>query len=253
MFNPLATFPPGLLAVLAAVLCVAGTVRGFTGFGGGMIFMPVAASLLPPAVAAATFLVIDTVVTLPLVFTVLRRCDWATVLPACLGAIVFVHFGAWLLATADVLVLRWCIFAIVAALLALLLSGWHLRSRPGPGLSFATGALSGVLGGVSQMSAPPVAAVWLSSSSNAPVVRANLIVFFVLAGLGTYFAYARIGFFTAEVAALLVLAVPVYGASLLLGTYGFKSSGGRHYRKAAYLLIALAALTSMPLLDPYLR
>ncbi len=48
------------------VLFTGGVVRGFAGFGAGMIFMPVAAALFSPPVAAGAFLLLDYFVTLPL-------------------------------------------------------------------------------------------------------------------------------------------------------------------------------------------
>ncbi|WP_421979776.1 sulfite exporter TauE/SafE family protein [Roseibium sp.] len=247
------TFPPDLLVFLALVFFVAGCVRGFTGFGAGMIFIPIATSIVPPAVAAATFLFVDSIVTLPLLVRAVRSCIWQTVLPAVLGAILFVHLGAWLLATTNVLLLRWIICAIVVCLLALLVSGWRYQRPPHPAVSFATGGVSGVLGGISQVSAPPVVAMWLSSSNDPQVVRANLIVFFALASVGTFAAYLMHGFFTADVARLLIVAVPVYGLAIFLGARGFGKARPDFYRKTAYVLIALAALTSMPALDTLLR
>ncbi|WP_269585599.1 sulfite exporter TauE/SafE family protein [Roseibium sp. Sym1] len=253
MFDIFNSFPPHLLAFLAAVLFVAGCVRGFAGFGAGMIFMPVATSVMLPSTAAAAFLFIDGLVALPLVIRALRLCDWTTVLPAVIGAVIFVQSGAWLLANTDVLALRWFIFAIVTGLLLLLISGWRYRSKPTRPVSFAVGAVAGVLGGVSQVSGPPVVAFWLSSAREPAIVRANLIVFFALASIGTFAAYVLNGFFTVKVFHLLFVAVPVYALAIYLGSNGFRKADPALYRKLAYGLIALAALTSMPALDPLFR
>ncbi|MET1412665.1 sulfite exporter TauE/SafE family protein [Roseibium sp. HPY-6] len=246
-------FSPHLLLLLAIVLLIAGCVRGFAGFGAGMIFIPVATAFIMPATAAATFLFIDSIVTLPLLVSAVRRCDWSTVIPAVLGSVIFVHLGAWLLGNTDILLLRWVIFAIVTGLLILLISGWRYQKPAAAPVSFATGGVSGVLGGISQVSAPPVVAMWLSSSNDPEVVRSNLIVFFALASLGTFVAYTLNGFFTREVFSLLVMAVPVYGLAIFVGARGFKSANPHVYRKIAYVLIAIAALTSMPALDPLFR
>jgi uncharacterized protein len=49
---------PGLpWLVLAAAL--AGLVRGFSGFGSGLVYMPVAGAVLPPAQAVAVLVVMD--------------------------------------------------------------------------------------------------------------------------------------------------------------------------------------------------
>jgi len=253
MFEISSSFSPVLLAFLATVLFIAGCVRGFAGFGAGMIFMPVATSVMLPSTAAAAFLFIDGIVALPLVIRAVRTCDWPTVLPAVIGAVIFVQAGAWLLATADVLVLRWVIFAIVAGLLLLLISGWRYRKKPNAPVSFGVGAVAGVLGGISQVSGPPVVAFWLSSAKEPFIVRANLIVFFALSSIGTFAAYILRGFFTIEVFHLLVMAIPVYAVAIYLGSNGFKKADPSLYRIVAYGLIAIAALTSMPALDPFLR
>ncbi|QDG75735.1 sulfite exporter TauE/SafE family protein [Labrenzia sp. PHM005] len=253
MFDIFASYSPDLLLFLAGILFIAGYIRGFAGFGAGMIFMPVAASVMLPSTAAATFLFIDSIVSLPLVRRAIRLCDWSTVLPAVFGSVIFVHAGAWMLANMDVLALRWIISFVVVVMLALVVSGWRYQRQPTRPVSFGVGAVSGILGGVSQVSAPPVAAFWLSSNHSAEVIRANLILFFPLASIGTFIAYILNGFFTLEVGRLLVVAVPVYGISLFLGSRAFKKADQRLYRWIANLLIALAALASLPALDPVLR
>ncbi|CTQ55054.1 Sulfite exporter TauE/SafE [Roseibium album] len=253
MFDILNSFPPGLLIFLGLVIFIAGCVRGFAGFGAGMIFIPIATSVVPPATAAACFLFIDSLVTLPLVVRAISRCDWSTVLPAVAGSVIFVHFGAWLLASSDTLLLRWLIFAIVTGLLALLVSGWRYSKKPGAAISFSVGGVSGVLGGLSQVSAPPVVAFWLSSAREPTIVRANLIVFFALASIGTFIAYYLNSFFTSQVFHLLAIAVPTYGLAIFVGAKGFSKAKPELYRKVAYGLIALAALVGMPTLDPLFR
>jgi uncharacterized membrane protein YfcA len=253
MLNVFSSFEPAVLGFLAIVLLIAGAVRGFTGFGAGMIFMPIASSVMLPATAAAGFLFIDGIVALPLVIRAVRLCKWGTVLPAVIGAVISVHAGAWLLANTDVLVLRWIIFAIVTGLLVLLMSGWRYPGDPSRSVSFGVGVTAGILGGISQVTAPPVAAVWLSGSEEPAVIRANLIVFFPLTGAGTFVAYLMHGFFTLSVLHLLIVAVPTYAIGLFLGSRGFGRSSPAHYRKVAYALIGLAAVTSIPLLDPLLR
>ena len=253
MFDFIGSFPPGLLALLGGALFVAGCVRGFSGFGAAMIFMPVASTAIAPATAAAVFLIIDGIVALPLVRSAIKNCDWRSVVPAVIGASLTVHFGAWLLANADTLFLRWAIFAIVIGLLTLLMSGWRYPGKPGLAVSVGAGGVGGVIGGVSQVGAPPLLALWLASTEDPAAVRANLIVYFAIASVSTISAYALQGFFTWEVMRLLTLAAPVYGLALYVGSKGFGKSSPTLYRKIAYGLIALAAITSMPALDVLLR
>lgn len=253
MLDIFSSFSPELLAFMAGILFIAGAVRGFAGFGAGMIFMPVATSLMYPPTAAASFLFLDFFIGMPMVVRAVRICDWHTVIPAVITSVIFVHVGTWFLANTDVLVLRWIIFAIVAGVLALLVSGWRYHGRPSTPVSLGVGSVSGVLGGISQVSGPPVVAFWLSSAKEPAIVRANLIVFFTLASVGTILAYALNGLFTLEVLHFLFPAIPTYAIGIFLGTRGFGSADPKYYRVVAYSLIALAAMTSMPLLDGILR
>lgn len=249
MTDLVSTYGWATLITGIAVLFTGGIVRGFAGFGAGMIFMPVGAALFSPPIAAGTFLLLDYFVTLPLLPAAWRLCDWRTVLPAVLAAVVSVHLGAWLLVTADPLILRWVICLVVLALLGLLVSGWRYTGTPSPVTSAGVGVAAGIMGGVSQVSGPPVVAFWLSSPHPPHVIRANLIVFFALAGTGSLLAYLLAGVFNARVLALAIGGIAVYGLGLYLGARGFGRANPQLYRRIAYSLIALAALTSLPVLD----
>jgi uncharacterized membrane protein YfcA len=252
MTDLVSTYGWATLITATAVLFTGGIVRGFAGFGAGMIFMPVGAALFSPPIAAGTFLLLDYFVTLPLLPAAWRLCDWRTVLPAVLAAVVSVHLGAWLLVTADPLVLRWVICLVVLALLGLLVCGWRYTGTPSPVTSAGVGVAAGIMGGVSQVSGPPVVAFWLSSPHPPHVIRANLIVFFALAGTGSLLAYVIAGVFNAQVLALATGGIAVYGLGLYLGARGFGRAKPQLYRRIAYSLIALAALTSLPALDGWL-
>ncbi|NRG17382.1 sulfite exporter TauE/SafE family protein [Rhizobiales bacterium] len=242
----------GIFIVIFAI-AVGGLVRGFSGFGAGMIIMPIASTVIDPRLAAATLLVIDSFITLPIVVRSVRICNWKTVLPAVIGAALFVPTGAYILAVAEPLAVRWSITIIATMLLALLLSGWRYKGTPKAPISFGVGVSSGFLGGVSQLAGPPMVAFWLSGPEPPFIIRANLMVFFAFASAMTYIAYAVNGFFTGEVLRLLVLAVPAYGFTIYLGSRGFGKVDPKIYRAAAYSLIALAVISSMPVFDGVLR
>lgn len=236
------------LVILAAAL-VAGFVRGFTGFGAALIFVPVASAAFSPQVAAPVLLVIDFVLTLPLLAGALRLVRWRTVLPAALAAMVMSPIGAYVLANGDPLTLRWAITAIVIALLILLMSGWRYHGEPHTLASVGVGLGAGFLGGISQASGPPVIAYWISGPYSTAEVRANLICFFAMISLSSFIAYFWNGLFSWEVGELVLVVTPVYAGALYLGARMFRKSGIGTYRKLAYGVIALAAIVSMPAFD----
>ncbi len=239
--------------MLSATIAIAGMVRGFSGFGAAMVFMPIASTLIEPRAAAAGFLILDGLVTLPLVAGALRRCDWPTVLPVSLAAMAVVPFGAAILATADTTALRWGLSLVVLAAVAVLMLGWRYRGRPKLAASLGVGAAAGLLSGVSQVSGPPVVVFWAAGPAEPATIRANLITFFAIASIAAFAAFYLNGFYDGRVAVLTLVLAPVYGAGLLAGARLFGTAAPKVYRPVAYGIILFAALSSLPVLDAWLR
>lgn len=243
---------PALLAAIGAAL-LSGFVGGFAGFGGAMVFMPIASAAIGPKNAAAAFLVLNFVLTIPIVARCLPLARWRTILPTVLAAACTVPVGAWILAEADPMALRWGLSGIVLALLVLVASGIRYRGEPHVAASLGVGSVSGVLGGIAQVAGPPVIAFWMSGPYPAKIIRANLLTYFACSSLATFVAYFSKGLFTLEVGRLILVFTPAHALGLFLGTRVFRGATDRSYRGLAYVVIAAAAILSMPLLDPWLR
>lgn len=246
------SFDAALIWAIATAL-LAGATRGFSGFGGALIFMPLVGATFGPRMAAPTFLVIDTVLTLPMVYGAMRGCIWRQVLPLALGAVVAVPAGVLLLEAADPVALRWGIALLAIGLLALLMFGTGLRAPRSLAARLGIGAVSGILSGAAQLSGPPVVVYWLGTGQNAALVRANLFAFFALITVASAATYASRGLVTAEVLKLSLVLGPTYALGLVAGARGFRLASERQFRLIAYAIIALAAVASVPLLDPILR
>ena len=241
-----------MMAAIAAAF-VAGLVRGFSGFGGALIFMPAASALVGPKIAAVTFLVVDDILTLPMAIRSIRLWRWRTVLPTAAAAMATAPLGAFFLAHADTLVLRWAICGVVVVLLGLVASGIRYHREPHLGASLAVGAVSGTLGGIGQVSGPPVIAFWVAGPHPNDVIRANMFTYFALISCASFAAYFLYGLFTAEAIRSIVVIAPVYAVALFAGSCLFGGSASTAYRPLAYAVIALAAVTSMPVFDGLIR
>jgi uncharacterized membrane protein YfcA len=237
----------------AATALVAGVTRGFSGFGGALIFVPLVSAAFGPEVAVPVLLIIDSVMTAPITIRAFRECTWREVAPLAASAIIAVPFGVYLLNHVDPVLLRWAVAVLALGLLALLMSGWRHSGRPTLPATIGVGLVAGVFGGAAQMSGPAVVAYWLGGGHSAAQVRANLFGFFALATLASGTAYAWTGLFTLEVGRLSLILGPLYAIGLFAGAWAFRGASDAHYRKAAYTVIALAALASLPLFDGLLR
>lgn len=231
---------------LVAVVAVAGIVRGFSGFGGALIFIPLASIVLGPRMTVPVFFLVDFCTAMPYGLKSMPRASMPQVMPMVVGSWIATPFGAWVLSNMDPLALRWGTNILVLAMLAVLISGWRYHAEPKPPVSFGVGLIGGVLGAAAGVSGPAIIAYWLGSRSPAVTVRANIMVFYALAALGTDAAYYLRGMFGLEVVTYAALAVPLYGGGLLLGARVFRGSSDKQYRQAALALITFSAIVSLP-------
>lgn len=244
---------PADLIALASVAFIAGLARGFSGFGGALIFMPLASSLVDPKLAAVTLFLSDAAMGLPLVPNALRSADRREVSIMVAGAALSAPLGTALLAYADPLALRWLIVALAGAMLALLASGWRYRGQPSPPLTIGTGLIAGLFGAAAQIGGPPIVAYWLGGPKNIAVVRANIVLYFALATFVTAANYAFAGFFALPGAGLALIVGPLYGLGLFSGSRFFGRANEQIFRRICLFLIGLSAVISLPVLDGVLR
>ncbi|MEO0999173.1 MAG: sulfite exporter TauE/SafE family protein [Pseudomonadota bacterium] len=237
----------GELALLFGAVVLAGLVRGFSGFGTALVYVPLASLVLPPVSVLVTMIVFDAFGPLPL----LRRA-WRAARPdelwrLVLGAAIGVQIGLWLLTRADPVAFRWAVAVIALLLVGLLMSGWRFSGRlPGAGL-LGVGGLSGTLGGFGGLSGPPVILFYLGGPGEAATVRANILLFLVAGNLLSAASFGARGLLGAEALLLgLLLALP-YTLATLAGQQLFGRASERTFRGVAYALIAGVAVLSLPL------
>lgn len=237
----------------AAIAALSGLVRGFSGFGSALIYIPLVSAVYEPRIAAATLLLIDLVSSTPFSVREFPRCNWREVTPIAIVAALVTPLGSLALVFADPIVLRWAIAVLVLTLLLVLASGWRYHGRPTLPAMIGVGTVSGLGSGAVQIAGPPVIIFWLGGRSDARTVRANLMVFFVLMGAATCVTYVAQGLVSGEVVGLSVLLGIPFLLALWAGARFFHAASDRTYRWIAYGTVAVAALVSLPLFDNLLR
>jgi uncharacterized membrane protein YfcA len=169
------------------------------------------------------------------------------------GTLFGVPLGAWVLAHTDPTAIRWVIAGLIFPLLALLVSGWRYRGRPGPALTVGVGSVAGFLSGLAQVGGPPIIAYWLGGEGRSATVRANIVLYFAISTLITLVSYLVGGILTTRVIGLALLVAPMYGFAVFLGSHMFGLASEAHFRRVSYILIAAAGLFSIPALDGVIR
>jgi uncharacterized membrane protein YfcA len=237
---------PGL-GWLLLTISVAGVVRGFSGFGTALVFVPVAGIFLAPQVIVAVMMLTGLVSSSALLPRAWGQADRREVGLLALAALLTVPLGLWLMTRLDPVLIRWCVAVIATVTLAALVSGWRFSGRVSRPQLAGIGALAGGIGGMTGLTGPAVILFYLAGQSAAQAVRANTILF--LAALDVVIVVNLLvqgAVDWALVALALVLAVP-YVMTSLIGQGLFDPRHERLYRWVAYAVIALAVLSGLPI------
>jgi uncharacterized membrane protein YfcA len=234
---------------ICVVAFIAATARGFSGFGAALIFMPLASSFAGPRLVAALLLVIDFVSAAPLVPNAWKDADRKATAMIVAGALVGVPLGTFFLSRLDPVTTRWIISCLVAALLALLLSGWRYRGKDHLMLSVAVGGVSGFGSGLAQTGGPPIVGYWLGRPIASNIARANILLFFGASDVFSMLSYAAGGLITWDSLKLSLLVGPIYAIGVAFGAKLFGRASERIFRAICYALIAIAVIAGLPALD----
>lgn len=236
---------PGLYWILTAALA-AGLVRGFSGFGTAMVYLPIAGTFLSPFAALTTMLVMDFFGPLPNVPRALRDRHPGDMSRLIMGLVIALPLGVLVLTYVPTEVFRYAVSLIALTLLVLLISGFRYRGALTPRLITGTGMLGGFLGGSTGLPGPPVIMLYMASTHPAHVVRATLMLYLLAVDVmmvGLFWLYDRLepGFLMLGFCVM----VP-YLIGNVLGGWLFRPGYEKTYRGIAYLVIAISAVMGLP-------
>lgn len=236
---------PGLVWLgLAAFL--AGTVRGFSGFGTALIFLPVAGMFLPPVWAILALIAMDILGPVPNLPRSWRDCDRGDLFLLCVGALVVAPFGLALLLAAEPQAFRLTVSGLTFVMVICLAIGLRFRGRLGTVGLFGLGAAGGFTGGFAGLPGPPVILGYMSGPYPAGAVRANMMLYLFFFDALLAVVVAVQGAFSAAPLLLgLILAVPNLLGNMA-GAAVFKPGAERIYRVVALVIIAGSAVLGLP-------
>ncbi|WP_126455086.1 sulfite exporter TauE/SafE family protein [Sulfuriflexus mobilis] len=231
--------------IAAMVASAAGLMRGFAGFGSGMLMAPIFAVLFGPVEAVATIILLEMAVTLQLMPAAKEHIEWRFVGLMGVVAAAFMPVGVWLLVSMDPIILTKAIGVIVMFFVIVLLTGWRYVGNKRNWVTVGVGAISGTMMAATSLGNPVVMLYMLTGSDSPAANRSNitayfaitlsaLIMFLALSGLVSKFAIAH--------AAILV---PAFMFTAWLGSCMFKKSGEFLYRIVALVFLFVASIVGL--------
>lgn len=203
------------IALALPVLVLAGAVQGATGFGFNMLAAP-ALAIISPAFVPGPMLLVSLLVSVSGMIREWHRVDYSGLSFALAGRI-----PASILAVMCLGLLEPALFARLfgmVVLLAVMISIAGIRIAPTPRTLFMAGSLSGFMGTLTSIGAPPMAMAY--QHAEGPVMRSTLNSFFVAGAVFSIAALAASGHFNAHQFLLALMLAPFAFTGFLLSGWG---------------------------------
>jgi uncharacterized membrane protein YfcA len=240
MLPSLAMPDPHLIALALLVVFCAGVVQGLTGFGFGIVAVPILSIFLSPKLAAPMTLLNSMVLQRSHADADLRRF-WPLVLAGLAG----VPFGAWVLVNADVDTLRLFIGAATIAFTLLFLAGFQRPVENERLASLPVGFISGLMQGSINMAGPPVILFFTNQRLPRTVFRASIVAYFLILGLLTLPLLVAGDIFDREALLTGLIVLPALFAGGALGTRLIPHVDEPLVRRIALGIVLAAGVTSV--------
>lgn len=232
--------------ILSGAAFLGGVVRGFTGFGTALVFLPVAGRVLDPVGAVAVLLVMDLIGPLPMMPKALPHVHWGDLRRLILGMVIALPLGLTALFFMEAELFRVIVGVVSLTMLVGLATGWRYSGKMSGRAVLGTGMASGFLGGVAGIPGPPVIFFYMASSHAAQVIRANVTSFLIAYDWILIAMLAMTGRLSwGLIGAGAVVLLP-YLAGNMTGSALFDPTREKLFRGIAYIVIAGSAIGGLP-------
>ena len=239
---------PGAVWLGVAAL-VSGLVRGFSGFGTALVFLPAAAAFVPPLWALLLVFTMDLIGPLPMVPQTVKKAyprDLKWLLGACF---VVLPFALPLNYIIDPFIYRYGVSSMALIVVVCLVFGLRYNGRVERPQLIGTGAFAGLLGGITGLPGPVVILFYMARDLPISAIRANLFLFlfaFDIVGFGLIGLQGQ--WQMTPIILGLILGIPNL-VGIMIGSWMFKFGSERMYRLIAYVVVLVSAIASLPLWD----
>lgn len=192
-------YTPLEFSLALATIMAGGIVRGFTGFGSGLVMVPLLALLWGPVEALATMTGLGTFATLQLIPRAIPLTNWRDVGPMIAGSVALTPVGTALLISLDPAVVKKIIAALVLLATLITLRGWVYRGPRGLVPGFVSGGLTGLINAVAGVGGPATVLYLMALPDKPETHRANIVSAMAVVTISVFVAMIFAGAVTQRV------------------------------------------------------
>ena len=234
-----------LLLFGGAVTFFAATVAGITGFGYGLVSVPLLVLALPPKVVIPAVTTHIFLISLLILLEVIKKVDLRRIWPLMVTGLMGLPLGVFVLLVLSEGVLRTILGVVIVFFALALLLGLNLSIRNEKLALLPVGVTSGLLASGIAMAGPPVILFFSNQGMQRQVFRANLAAYFVFLNMITVPAHAASGLFTGEVIRFALLFLPTLVAGMVFGSFLSRKVPEAQFHRVVLVVVLCSGLLSL--------
>ncbi len=225
------------------IVVLGGIMHGFTGWGGGLVMMPLMSLLYDPTEALFIIATGGLILSAQMYPAAIRTANWPEMFPFFLTLAVLTPVGSVTLLYLDpALVLQVVGVAVIIAAL-LIISGWQYKGKRSLKSALSFGFVTGFVNGLTGTGGAGMVIYALAFPEDTKVQRANIVI-----GAGIMIFLITItlmigGVVSWQVFALSVLLGPAQLAGGWIGLYLFKVAPQEFFRRVSLVALIVLGVT----------
>jgi|TARA_B110000967_G_scaffold126988_1_gene129780 uncharacterized membrane protein YfcA len=238
-------FLPENYLLIVLVILFSGFIRGFLGFGSGLITIPILSYLYSPIFAMVFNIAIEIPATIYLTYVGAKSCKFKEISPMFFAMMLTIPIGTIFLVSVNEQLIKIIMSILVIFFVLLIASGWKLKATVTKYVLTISGVISGLMQGATGMGGPPYATVLLSKGDSDNVTRGNILIMSTGIVISAIISFYMFNLFTKELLLTGLITSPIYILATYTGTKFFDLSGNRYYRNISLFSLGLIGVLTL--------
>ena len=238
-------FTPENYFLIALIVILSGFLRGFIGFGSGLLMIPILSFFYSPIFAMVFNIVIEIPATIYLTFVGIKKSNLREITPMMFTMMLTIPFGTIFLVSVDEQIIRTLMSLLLIFFVILIATGWRIKSTITKYVLVLGGAISGLMQGATGMGGPPYVTVLLSKNDSDDVARANILVITSGLVISAIISLYYFGLFTKDILLTGAISAPIYVFATYIGTKFFNYSGNKYFRNSSLIALGVVGLATL--------
>jgi len=224
---------------LITIVVVAAFIQGLTGFGFGLIALPLLGLFLPLKMIIPLIIMLALFISLTLSIQLRHAIDWKKITALSIATLPGIPLGIYILQNLPAEPL-----ALSLGLVMVSFTSYQLLATPktinlGLPYTLSAGFACGVLTASISTGGPPVIIYAAMQPWSKDQAKATVACFFFISGFTTVVSHAISGLITTEVLYNFTISLPALILGIFAGTFAYKRMSDHGYKSLALILVFL--------------